>query len=60
MINGINNTSVDDQDPLVSFIVISLFTKILINDAINVIRDITDEETATLAKVCLESTYFSL
>jgi hypothetical protein len=35
------------------------FTKILVDDVIKVIRELTDEDTTKLVKVCLKSTYFS-
>ena len=38
---------------------ISIITKIPIKQAIKIVRDITDNETTKLVKVCLNSTYFS-
>jgi len=43
----------------VSFDVVSLFTKIPINEAVEVINEITDQETAKLVEICLKSTFFS-
>ena len=51
MIKEIRNTKVDEQDLLVSFNVVSLFTKILVD---NVIKNITDEETVNPVKVCFK------
>jgi hypothetical protein len=47
MINEINNISIDAQYMLVSFDVVSLFTKILVNYTINIITNISNEEIAT-------------
>ena len=38
---------------------ISIITKIPIKQAIKIVRDITDNETTKLDKVCPNSTYFS-
>ena len=56
MIKEIRNTKVDEQDLLVSFNVVSLFTKILVD---NVIKNITDEETVNPVKVCFKLVYFN-
>ena len=37
----------------------SLYTKVLIDDAIGVIKSITNDGTAKLIDICLRSTYFS-
>jgi hypothetical protein len=58
-VNKIKNIKVDKDDILVSFDVVSLFTKIPIDGAINVIRNITDPGTANLIELCLKSTFFS-
>jgi hypothetical protein len=47
------------NDLLVSFDVVSLFTKIPIEGAVEVINKITDEETTKLVEICLKSTFFS-
>jgi retron-type reverse transcriptase len=44
---------------LISFDVVSLFTKIPLNEAILVVKEVIDLETAKLAEVCLCSTFFS-
>jgi hypothetical protein len=44
---------------LISFDVVSLFTKIPLNEAIQVINEVADPQTAKLAEVCLKSTFFS-
>ena len=44
---------------MVSFDVVSLYTKIPVNEAVNIIKELTDEEPINLVKVCLASTYFS-
>jgi retron-type reverse transcriptase len=47
------------DDTLISFDVVSLFTKIPLNEAILVVKEVTDLETTKLAEVCLCSTFFS-
>ena len=49
----------DPGDLLVSFDVISLYTKIPIQEAIDIINRITDKDTAKLVGLCLTSTFFS-
>ena len=51
---------IDEKDILTSFDVISLYTKIPINESIKVIRDIVNnDETMELVEICLKSTFFS-
>lgn len=57
--NLIKNIKVELDDLLVSFDFVSLFTKILIDEAIMVINKISDQCTAKLAEICLKSTFFS-
>ena len=45
---------------MVSFNMVSLYAKIQVNQAVNIIKELTDEETTNLVKVILASTYFSL
>jgi hypothetical protein len=59
LIEDIKDIRLDEEDILLIFDVVSLFTKILIDDAIKSISEITDEDTTKLVKVCLKSTYFS-
>jgi hypothetical protein len=47
------------EDTLISFDVVSLFTKIPLDEAIQVVKEVTDPETTKLAEVCLRSTFFS-
>ena len=49
----------NEEDKLVSFDVVSLYTKIPIYEAINTIRELTNSETTKLVGVCLRSTYFT-
>ena len=51
--------SLREYDIMVSFDVVSLYTKIPVNEVVNIIKELTDEETTNLVKVCLASTYFS-
>ena len=37
---------------------VSLYTKVLIDDAIRVIKGITNDEMAKLIDICIRSTYF--
>ena len=37
----------------------SLYTKVPVEDAIRVLREITSDEIAKLVEICLNSTYFS-
>lgn len=50
---------VDDHDILVNFDIISLITKIMVPQAINLIFELVDSETLNLLKKCLSSTFFS-
>ena len=45
---------------MVSFDVVSLYTKVLVEEAIIIIRKITNNEIANLIRICLKSTYFTL
>ena len=47
-----------DNDLLTSFDVVSLYTKIPINEAVEVIKKVSDPETTHLVEICLRSTYF--
>jgi hypothetical protein len=58
-INIIKNEKVRPQDTLISFDVVSLFTKIPLDEAIQIVKEVTDPETTNLAEVCLRSTFFS-
>ena len=58
-IQNIKNMSLRESDIMVSFDVVSLYTKIPVNEVVNIIKELTDEETTNLVKVCLASTYFS-
>lgn len=55
----LKNLKVNEGDSLVNFNVVSLFTKILMKEAIKAIREVTDEETAKLREICLKSMFFS-
>ena len=59
MVNELKDFKVEDGDILASFDVVSLFTKIPVDEALVVVREITNEETEKLARVCLKSTFFS-
>jgi hypothetical protein len=44
---------------MVSFDIVSLYTKIPVDEAIKVIEELTDKETYLLVRVCLKSTFFT-
>jgi hypothetical protein len=60
-LNQVGSAWVSDifDDIYCSVDVVSLFTKIPIDGAINVIKNITDLGTAKLIELCLKSTFFS-
>jgi hypothetical protein len=58
-VNNIKNIKLDKDETLISFVVVSLFTKIPIDGAMEVIKNITDLGTANLVELCLKSTFFS-
>jgi hypothetical protein len=58
-INIIKNEKVRPQDTVISFDVVSLFTKIPLDEAIQIVKEVTDPETTNLVEVCLRSTFFS-
>jgi len=47
------------EDILISFDIVSLFTKIPLDEAIQVVKEVTNPETTKLTEVCLRSTFFS-
>jgi len=49
----------DPGDLLVSFDVISLYTRVPIQESIDIINRITNKDTARLVGLCLTSTFFS-
>lgn len=55
----IKNKRVDKDDILVSFDVVSLFTKIPLDGAVYVIKMATNPKTTQLVEICLRSTFFS-
>ena len=44
---------------LISFDVVSLFTKIPLDKSIQIVKEVTDPETSNLAEIFLHSTFFS-
>lgn len=58
-VNFIKEEKVKPWDMIISFDVVSLFTKISLNEAIQVINEVTNFKTTRLAKVCLRSTFFN-
>jgi hypothetical protein len=58
-INIIKNEKVRLQDTVISFYVVSLLTKIPLDEAIQIFKEVTDCDTTNLSEVCLCSTFFS-
>ena len=58
-IHNIKTMSLRESDIILSFDVVSLYTQIPVNEVIDIIKDLTDEETTNMVKVFLDSTYFS-
>ncbi len=58
-IGDLKRIKLEPEDILVSFDVISLYTCIPINEAMEVINKLTDPDTARLVELCLTSTFFS-
>ena len=56
MVEEIKDMRIDKEDLLVNFDIVSLFTKIWVDDAIEVIKELTDEDTTKIVKVCLKAT----
>jgi hypothetical protein len=52
------NQEVKKEDILVSFDIISLYTKIPVYDAIDIIRNLANKQTTNMERICLNSTYF--
>ena len=50
---------IDHSDILVSFDVVSLFTKVPIPNSIHIVKEKMGDEIASLVKLCLRSTFFS-
>jgi hypothetical protein len=58
-IHLIHDPQLNEQDPLVSFDVVSLFTKILIPQDLNIISNLVNLEPLNLIKICFTYTFFS-
>ena len=58
-VQDICNETLDANDILVSFDVVSLYTKIPVDEAITTIRNLTNDDTAKLVEVCLKTTFFT-
>ena len=58
-VDWVKNIKVNKDVILVSFDIVSLYTMIPKDEAIDVIKDIMDADTAILVRTCLKSTYFS-
>ena len=58
-IESIKDVNLGKDDMLVSFDVISLYIKVIVDEAFKVIKEITNDEMANLVKICLKLTYFT-
>ena len=58
-IKFIKDAHLDSNDVLVSFNVVSLFTKVPIPDSIEIVKHKTNIEITSLVELCLKSTFFS-
>ena len=58
-VQWIKNQKIKEEDIMVSFDIVCLYTNILVDEVINMIKDITNSQTAELVRICLKSTYFS-
>ena len=55
----IKDEKIEPKDKILSFDVVSLFTKIPLDEEIQVIKEATKPRIARLAEICLRSTFFS-
>ena len=58
LVSKMKEWKMSDNDLLTSFDVVSLYTKIPINEAVEVIKKVSNPETTHLVEICLRSTYF--
>jgi len=58
-VNLIKNMNVEPDDFLVTFDIVSLFTKIPIDEEIQVVNKISDQCIAKLVETCLKFMFFS-
>ena len=58
-IHKTHNLHLDEQDLMVSFDVVSLFTKIPILEDLSLISKLVDPKTLDLIKICFSSTFFT-
>lgn len=59
LVNELRDLKVEKEDIMVIFVVVFLFTKIPMDEAIEIIGNITYEEIANLVNTCLKFIYFS-
>ena len=58
-VHTIRSTKIKESDFLVNFDIVSLYNKVLVKEAIAMIRGLTNNKSVNLVEVCLRSTYFS-
>ena len=55
----IKKSKLDPEDKIVNFDIIQLFIKIPLDEAVQVVKEVADPQTAKLFKICLRSTFFT-
>ena len=59
MVKEMKDFKVEEGDTVASFDVPSLFTKNHVDEALRMFREVTNEETEKLVRICLKSTFFN-
>ena len=57
-VRSMDNLKVEEGDILITFIVVSIFTRVPVDDAIEIIERFIEKDTTSLVKICLKSTYY--
>ena len=58
-VDFIKNAKLDPGEKIVSFDVVQLFTKIPLDEAVQVVKEVANPQTAKLAEICIRSTFFT-
>ena len=58
-VEEVSKENLNEEDKIMSFNVVSMYTKIPIDEAIDTIRELTNNDSNKLVGVCLRSTYFT-
>jgi hypothetical protein len=59
LFKNLGHLHLDEQDIMVSFDVVSLFTKIHVPKSLDLISKLVDPETLNLIEICITSTFFT-